>query len=309
MRMLQLALTTYDLDNLEEVGSEELDVEKVDFGQSADPDPNQEDPPWNPDPEEGVEKRSFPCILVAEDNKLARDALTELLEDDGYTVIAVRSGADVVIEVSSADYDIGAILMDIIMPGDFDGIEAASQIQQHLQRDIPLIFVTAYDENPVYRQRVIDENIVVTAWLGKPTNYDDLLALLGNLEMEYALRFIETALHQWISLRSPDKLEELVNAFAPELLANAMNRLEVSGHDLGDFPMHVNRFAFKRWKVEQQEAYADHFIAFLNGKPYGPNQNKDSLIRSVYKVTGRTDIFVTKIRRTVKFRHPKRVFR
>lgn len=80
-------------------------------------------------------------ILVVEDEFVIAQDLKMTIEGFGYQVIdVVSTGEDAVIKASELDPDL--IMMDIMLEGDMDGIEAAEIIHQH--NDVPIIYLTAY---------------------------------------------------------------------------------------------------------------------------------------------------------------------
>ncbi len=85
-------------------------------------------------------------ILVAEDNELNREIVTEILKQFGAQVLPAVNGAEAVQVFSGTEvYSIDAILMDMQMP-QMDGCQAAMAIR-HLKRadagGVPIIAVTA----------------------------------------------------------------------------------------------------------------------------------------------------------------------
>lgn len=85
-------------------------------------------------------------ILVAEDNELNREIVTEVLQQFGAQVLTAVNGAEAVrIFLASPVYSIDAILMDMQMP-EMDGCQAASAIRSSGRADaqgVPIIAVTA----------------------------------------------------------------------------------------------------------------------------------------------------------------------
>ncbi|HUU27714.1 MAG TPA: ATP-binding protein [archaeon] len=85
-----------------------------------------------------------PRILVVEDEVIIATQLEERLRRMGYDVAGhSNSGEDAVKKALDLKPDI--ILMDIVMPGKLDGINAAERIKQEL--DIPVIFLTAFADD------------------------------------------------------------------------------------------------------------------------------------------------------------------
>ena len=85
-------------------------------------------------------------ILVAEDNELNREIVTEILEQLGARVICAVNGQEAVHSfLAQPPYHVDAILMDMQMPV-MDGCQAASAIRQLHREDaasVPIIAVTA----------------------------------------------------------------------------------------------------------------------------------------------------------------------
>ena len=63
-------------------------------------------------------------VLVLEDDPELRETLAELLEEEGYTVVAVSRGEEAVQQASRQAFDL--IVSDIRMDG-MDGLEAIDQ--------------------------------------------------------------------------------------------------------------------------------------------------------------------------------------
>jgi two-component system, response regulator PdtaR len=113
-------------------------------------------------------------ILVVEDEAIVAMGIKEKLEDLGHEVVdIVFSGEDAVEKAIKIEPDL--ILMDIVLKGDMDGIEAASEIRNRL--DIPIIYLTAYsDEEMLKRARMTEPY----GYILKPFNNSELNA---NIEM------------------------------------------------------------------------------------------------------------------------------
>ena len=92
-------------------------------------------------------------ILVADDEAVILNQLAGFLADMGYEVAGkTSSGTEALEQAQELRPDL--VLMDIVMPGAMDGIEAGGRIQQEL--GIPVVFVTAYgDEKTLSRARAM----------------------------------------------------------------------------------------------------------------------------------------------------------
>ncbi len=82
-------------------------------------------------------------ILICEDEGIVAQDIKARLSDLGYSVPAtVSSGNEVIPALKKARPDL--VLMDIMLQGDADGIDAADQIRELY--DIPVIYLTAYSD-------------------------------------------------------------------------------------------------------------------------------------------------------------------
>jgi two-component system, response regulator PdtaR len=85
-------------------------------------------------------------ILVVDDEAIITMQLEERLSIMGYTVVGMAaSGEDAVDKARRIRPDL--VLLDIVMPGKMNGIEAGTIITKEL--DIPVVFVTAYADDAI----------------------------------------------------------------------------------------------------------------------------------------------------------------
>lgn len=84
-----------------------------------------------------------PRILIVEDNAIVAYNLQDKLLDMGYESCGVLlSGEDAVARLPELEPDL--VLMDIRLPGEIDGVEAAAQIRA--KYDVPVIYVTGHSD-------------------------------------------------------------------------------------------------------------------------------------------------------------------
>jgi len=134
-------------------------------------------------------------VLIAEDEALVALDITHELESAGYSVVGhVSSGRAAVEKAAESRPDV--VLMDITMPGDIDGIQAAEEIGKKV--GCPIIFVTAHS----------DEGTLQRAKLTRPSGY-----VMKPFEPNELRANIEIALHR---AKTPTPAEELVDTI-PEL--------------------------------------------------------------------------------------------
>lgn len=83
-------------------------------------------------------------ILIADDSAAIREVLKEALVDEGYDIVEVGSGDEVLREFSdSADVKPDLALMDIRMPGK-DGLEVLRTLRTARDAELPVIVMTAF---------------------------------------------------------------------------------------------------------------------------------------------------------------------
>ncbi len=129
-------------------------------------------------------------ILVVDDEAIITMQLEERLSAMGYTVAGMAaSGEDAVDKARRLRPDL--VLMDIVMPGKMNGIEAAKIITGEL--DIPVVFVTSY----------ADDTIIEKAKSVRPYGY--IVKPFNELEIKAA---IEVALFRKATEQEEQKLKK-----------------------------------------------------------------------------------------------------
>ncbi len=93
-------------------------------------------------------------ILVVEDEGIVAEDIQRSLQSLGYIVSAVvSSGEEAIIKAEENSPDL--VLMDIVLKGEMDGIEAANLLRSRF--NIPVIYLTAYaDEKTLERAKVTE---------------------------------------------------------------------------------------------------------------------------------------------------------
>lgn len=211
-------------------------------------------------PEAAVEATVLPPlhILLAEDNPVNQIFISELLEQQGHTVITAHTGRRAIKALKEREVDV--VLMDIQMP-EMDGIEATRIIRQsgngNSKRDVPIIALTAHALKGD-RERFLKAGM--NDYLAKPVGLDELLTTLARVlghqektlataqpaapKAEYASR--ETLDYPWLldkARGNKDFLARLFNAFVSDqpkslaaveeaLLGNDLERLGFLAHSL-----------------------------------------------------------------------------
>ena len=83
-------------------------------------------------------------ILIVEDELLIANNLARKLTTLGYKIVDIVSSGEKAIQIAGEKQP-DLVLMDIVIKGDIDGIEAAAKISR--QYGIPVIYLTAYADN------------------------------------------------------------------------------------------------------------------------------------------------------------------
>jgi serine/threonine protein kinase/CheY-like chemotaxis protein len=112
-------------------------------------------------------------LLVVDDNKDNRTHLARRLARDGYQVLTAESGAAA---LETLEYQpVTLVLLDVQMP-DMDGLEVLRRIREtHDEGQMPVLMVSANTDTTT---KVTAMNLGATDYLGKPVEYDFLLAKL-----------------------------------------------------------------------------------------------------------------------------------
>ena len=114
-------------------------------------------------------------ILVVDDEPLIRDVLVTVLRDEGYAVVTADDGLaalEVVRQQAPA-----LVLMDVMMPR-MDGRMAFRAMRDHAPGNgLPIVLMSAMAEPA-------DLDPEIAAFLRKPVDLEDLLALVARLLMD-----------------------------------------------------------------------------------------------------------------------------
>ncbi len=93
-------------------------------------------------------------ILIVEDERIVAEEIQGGLKKMGFAVSAiVSSGEEAIKKVKENNPDL--VLMDIVLKGEMDGVETASQIRT--QFNIPIVYLTAYADEELLERAKITE--------------------------------------------------------------------------------------------------------------------------------------------------------
>lgn len=93
-------------------------------------------------------------ILIVEDEAITAKDIQMVLQDLGYEVTGTASSGEEAIR-KAEDHKPALVLMDIVLQGKMDGIEAAGQI--HTRMDVPIVYLTAHSDKATLERAKITE--------------------------------------------------------------------------------------------------------------------------------------------------------
>lgn len=153
-------------------------------------------------------------ILLVEDSRLTAMVVAEFLNKNGYETETAVTGEEAV-QKACGGFPPDLVLMDIVLAGKMDGVEAARRILK--SRDIPVVFLTANTS-----EEIIDKIKEVKAY-GFVLKGIDKAALLSTVEM--ALKLHEANTHARMFERLfENSLNELYIFYPKSLKFVAVNR-------------------------------------------------------------------------------------
>jgi PAS domain S-box-containing protein len=205
-------------------------------------------------------------ILIVEDESIVAEDIKATVQKMGYSVSAVvSSGEDAVSEAEEKRPDL--ILMDIMLKGKMNGIEAAGRIRSTC--NIPVIYLTAY----------ADEKIIGEAKLTEPFGY--ITKPFENRELHSS---IEMALYKH---EIENKLRES-RAWLSAILGSitdAVVATNISGHVI-----FMNSVAEKMTGLDQGKAAGKSFEEAFNIINEKTEEKLKFPAENLFKETGRSDM-------------------
>ena len=125
----------------------------------------------------------FGRVLVVDDSEVIRQLIRVNLELEGFEVVTAADGAECLDVVHSVQPDV--ITLDVVMPR-LDGLRTAARLRADPRtRRLPIAIVSACTQLDLER----GESVGVDAYLGKPFEPMDLIALVRRLVSESRVAF------------------------------------------------------------------------------------------------------------------------
>ncbi len=169
-------------------------------------------------------------IMIVEDNTTVAEDARECLEGLGYGVTAIVATGEEAVEAAGRDRP-DAVLMDIKLRGDMDGIEAADRI--HDQFDIPVLFLSAYSDRELLGRAKRTGSF---GYLVKPFEERELYAMmemtLYKARAEAERREMESRLARERKMAAIGRMAAGVAHHFNNMLYAAIGNLEMAREDL-----------------------------------------------------------------------------
>jgi len=208
-------------------------------------------------------------VLIVDDENLVVVGIKKQLNELGFNVVGTAATGKEAINIAlQKNPDI--ILMDIILQGDMDGIEAAEIIHSHT--DIPIIYITAYSDEEILRRARLTEPY---AYMVKPIKSSELNA---NLQM---------AVYKYKSEKKKDEISQLITAVIP-----AYNE-QVS---IGSVVLKTRMYADRVIVVDDGSSDKTEEIAVLAGAEivkHHINKGKGKALETGFKAAKGSEILIT----------------
>jgi CheY-like chemotaxis protein len=98
-------------------------------------------------------------ILLVEDEAEVRSLLVEVLEGQGYRVLAARDGREALTAARAFPGRIALLLTDVVMPG-LSGREVAEQVTS-LHPEARVLYMSGYTDDEIVRRGVARETMAI----------------------------------------------------------------------------------------------------------------------------------------------------
>ena len=135
-------------------------------------------------------------ILIVDDDSSIRLLVSDVLSDQGLTVVTAASGEEAVTRLEGEDFDL--ILLDIMMKG-MDGLEVCRRVRDRV--DCPILFLSAKDSS---RDIIAGLGLGADDYLTKPFELEVLSA-----RIQAHLRRQSRAVPSAANIRGPIRIGEI----------------------------------------------------------------------------------------------------
>ncbi len=199
-------------------------------------------------------------ILLVEDEGITAMEFQRKLKFWGYDVPSFAFSKKEALQMAE-EMRPDLVLMDIVLKGDGDGIEAAQKIKEFC--DIPIIYITAYDDINI-RKRAL--NTEPAAYMVKPFNDDDLHQNIEKVlhQNENEKKLLDTG--QWIDQNLKDLNIAIIVTDAEGYVKFINNVTEnLTGFDQSESLLNGLMEIFKVKKEKKLEKSVKNIISWNSG--------------------------------------------
>jgi PAS domain S-box-containing protein len=131
-------------------------------------------------------------ILVVEDDRAIATNLCHELTDLGYEVPATASSAEEALRLADAAQP-DLVLMDIMLNGRMDGIEASTELRE--RADVPIVYLTAHADDATLRRAKVTEPY---GYLIKPYEERELRTTIETALFKHRMERLSAAMKRWL---------------------------------------------------------------------------------------------------------------
>ncbi|HUS11553.1 MAG TPA: response regulator [Pyrinomonadaceae bacterium] len=117
-----------------------------------------------------IPPRGRETILLVEDEQMVRELAKEILEDNGYAVMAARNGEEGLRICEEFEGRIDMMITDVVMPH-MSGRELAERVV-HLRPETKVLYMSGYTDDAIMRHGILDDHML---FLQKPFTADSFV--------------------------------------------------------------------------------------------------------------------------------------
>ncbi|MCK4619311.1 MAG: PAS domain S-box protein, partial [Desulfobacterales bacterium] len=132
-------------------------------------------------------------ILIVEDEGIIAKDIQSTLNRSGYSVIGIASSGEEAIK-KAMEIHPDLVLMDIVLEGAMDGVEAAEHIRDHF--DIPVVYLTAYSDDTTLQRAKITEP---SGYILKPFQEKELYTTIEMALYKHTMQGKLKESEQWLA--------------------------------------------------------------------------------------------------------------
>ena len=118
-------------------------------------------------------------ILVADDEPMLLKTIELKLKKEGYEVITTADGREAIAKIEELNPDM--VITDIMMPY-ASGLEIVSMVRQKIQRKIPIIMLSAMEQEKVVMEAF---DLGADDYITKPFSLNELVIRVKKLMAQY----------------------------------------------------------------------------------------------------------------------------